>query len=1421
MTIVALIDLTGMPQTIVMTEFGLRLLMILLEVWHLKPMQCNRTRYNFMKASLRQHRRSRTRRRRIPRCRKWKRRLLRRAVKRNDTQLQLIEDQLQPASSWQERLCYPDSIQHLLGNSMWKRASAIDHAKQIGFALGISPPPFVEREMIELGCLATDTTNHMYSLTPAHDGYPLIIDSGASGCLSPVKDDFIAWEKTENCLPITGINSQAQVKGIGTVEWTLQDDNGKPRKLRARALYVPECKVKLLSPQSVFLEKKSGKFTVDHLKSVFQFPHTHHQLTFPHKVGGLPITLENSAFPSMEGMPIENQNAAQDANTNMTLAQKELLRHHCRLGHLNFRWIQRLLRPSQDRVEPSLLSAAHGASSCVPPVCAACQYGKQTRRPDGARIVQNRPSKEGALSQGDLIPGSCISVDQFESTTKGRRSHTFGKEPNEERFCGGTIYVDHASGYVFVRNQVSLRGSDTLKGKHAFEQFASDVGVDIRKYHGDNGIFKASDWINDCQNRPKPQKTDYSGSGAHHQNGIAERAIRTILGSARTMMLYSAMHWPEEHDMCLWPLAVDYACWIWNHTPKMNGNIAPIEVFTQSKLPDDILKSVRVWGCPAYVLHPKLQDGKKIPKWEPRSRRGKFMGFSPDHSLRIGNILNLNTGKITPQFHVVFDDWYSTIHVKQKNYDDAPLPPEWETLLKTSRIQLYDPVDYDVGEPPPELDDEWLTSDQVEKRRQMRSRLALPRQAPPRIAREMIEQDFADDTSQIEQSPMDNSPPASIETPTPSDMPASTETPTPSDIPASTQNENPVAPSPPTDAPISPTAHDPIAPRRNPRRQARDRRIPRYSGQEWGLFQDYVMAPMEAFIAKLELTPSINSVSQLWRQCSVLMALSTDNEGLLHGLSPLMFAAKANADDTPSYRDAMNGAERDGFIEAMKSEIHQLEQMKAWVIVNRPKGKKVLPSTWAFKRKRYPDGSVRKLKARFCARGDLQVEGVDFFDTYAPVVAWSTIRILLILAVSLGLATQQVDYTLAFVHAEIDDEIYLEMPLGFRQEGKVLLLKRSLYGLRQSPLNFFNRLKASLEARGFKQSQNDPCLFMTRTCICICYVDDCLFFARDMKTINQVTASLQDKSRGDSLLLNVEDDVAGFLGILMKKHEDNSIELLQTGLIDRIISVTGLQDSNATLTPADKAPLGTDKEGASCEESWSYASVVGMLMYLASNSRPDVAFAVHQCARFTHCPKRSHEVAIKRIVRYLKGTKERGMIIRPRSNKKLNCYADADFAGLWKSEDPMDPACAKSRTGYILTLGNTPLCWCSKLQTKIALSTMEAEYSALATAMKEVIPTRRLVEEIFTTWNIKRSDDDKKTIVFEDNRGCMTLANTKMPLSTPRTKHYAIELHWFRSHIGEQISVEPIDTKLQLADIFTKGLETTEYRNKRKPLMGW
>jgi hypothetical protein len=253
---------------------------------------------------------------------------------------------------------------------------------------------------------------------------------------------------------------------------------------------------------------------------------------------------------------------------------------------------------------------------------------------------------------------------------------------------------------------------------------------------------------------------------------------------------------------------------------------------------------------------------------------------------------------------------------------------------------------------------------------------------------------------------------------------------------------------------------------------------------------------------------------------------------------------------------------------------------------------------------------MRKLKARFCARGFEQKEGIDYNETFAPVVNWTTVRFLLIMSILLGLETKQVDYVAAFVQSDIDTTVYVEMPRGFAQPGKVLKLRKSLYGLTQSSRNFFQHLQSKLHAIGFESCSADPCLFVSDKCICLVYVDDTLLFARNKKDIDDTIAAL----RACNLDLEEEDDVAGFLGILIDRRSDGSIELRQEGLIQRVIDALHVDHLPPKRTPARLGVLGSDPEGDPPNCLFNYSSVLGMMGYLQANSRPDITFAYLQCS---------------------------------------------------------------------------------------------------------------------------------------------------------------------------------------------------------------
>ena len=998
----------------------------------------------------------------------------------------------------------------------------------------------------------------------------------------------------------------------------------------------------------------------------------------------------------------------------------------------------------------------------------------------------------------------------------------------------------------------------TLEAKRLLERDAREVGVHIKRYHADNGIFASSEFRDDC--KLKDQKLTFSASNSHHQNGVAERYIGTISRMARSMLIHSALLWPRRHNINLWPMAMDHAVWVWNNVP-MDDGLSPEEKWASSKFSNyDHLRKAHVFGCPAYVLHPKLVEGSKIPKWDPRSRQGKFVGYSKEHASNAGLILNPTTGFISPQYHVLYDDEFQTVPGCDENQQQNLLEADWATVIERQggseinyRIEDQDMV-------PDELDDSWLTqAERVEKQARIANRTGLRNQVHNR--------------ADVDQQPILRNDPAIIV------------------VHGGGQHRNPPQiaqpinpPEPANQRPLQPAeldqAREEVAVRRSgrARRQNQPLQYTRLGGPNERRAADYACGSacnIKSFCTHAEAESYQNTpISRMqldnyfvqdlnWKDSVAALAseskdangtasrffaamdsLQDPRDGVLDQFPTLAFATKASDADNPRFEEAMNGPNSKGFWEAAVKELCTLQNINTWEMVKREPWMNVIQCTWAFKIKRFPDGLVRKLKARLCVRGDQQIEGVDFFDTFAPVVQWSTIRIMFILSLQLGLASTQVDYVSAFCQAPIDSEVYVGIPRGWETLNEmgisekirgdcVFKLKRSMYGLRQSPRNFFLHLKKNLEKAHFKQSAFDPCLFVSDDVICVCYVDDCLWWSKDQSSIDKAIERVKV-----NMDLEVEDGVDGFLGISVdhKKNEsgENEIHLTQKGLIQRVIVALGLdvENSNGIRTPApENAPLPRDKDGPAHDLGFNYPSVVGMMMYLCNNSRPDIAFAVHQCARHSFSPKRKHAEYLKRIGRYLLATKDNGLIIKPNEDRNIldvDCYVDADFAGLFSHEDKTDPHCVKSRTGYVINMGGSPIIWASRLQPIISSSTMESEYIALSTACKDLIPLRNIIREIASACGVEEQErSSMHTTIWEDNVGALTLANMELPFMTPRSKAIAVRYHWFRQFVSRDegkdggIVIKKVDTKNQIADIFTKGLGRQLFEKLRKMLMGW
>ena len=1217
-----------------------------------------------------------------------------------------------------------------------------------------------------------------------NDTFPIIWDSGASHTITPNENDFITPPRpVPGGINLTGIGSGLDIKGVGEVEWVVIDREGRPKTILITAYHVPGSKVRLLSPQQVIQAYKlrlhgsqPPTVTLGTEELIFQDPNDNSYVRVPfHPRNNLPMSAAfNKATLSSRTVEL-NLCVTDETNQNLSESQKELLRWHFRLGHLNFAAVQQLLRSSA--LGSSSLQTA--ASKCEIPRCASCQFGKAKRRPTGITHSRSNPERDGALKAGDLLPGQCVSVDHFVCSNKGRLLESRGKTSEDHMHSGGCIFIDHATGYVHVEHQVKLTTHETLFAKQRFENHSHDYGVIIQQYQADNGIFDSRGFEAELQEYKQIIK--FAGVGAHHQNGVAERGIQTIMSMARTMMLHAAIRWPDVADPSLWPLAVDQAVYIYNHVPNAKSGQSPEDLYSRTTWPRHQLQDIHVWGAPAYVLDSAMQDGKKLPRWTPRSRRAVHLGTSKKHASNVPLVLNLDTLAISPQYHVVFDDWFSTV---EAGPDLAP--PEWEDLFTGSRYQYpFEPHEA------PELDDSWMDSEERAHRRN------VARQQEIRSAQRPGNPDSRPPPTEIESPSIQESPPQPVAMP-PRRETAAVQPPLPREHP-------------PSATAIPPPAHPPTPQRKPPPAQ-----------------REPPPAQREAPPPDLRRSVRLQEKRATYASNALEMNHTTIRDDDSY---PTAFAArKVNSDpDTLRLDEAMRDPEADEFRECMRVEISSLEGEKTWDVIPRDEAtSKVLPGTWTFKRKRFPDGRVKKLKARYCVRGDLQPEA-DIGETYAPVIGWSTVRLMLIFSLAFGLATRSIDFSNAFAQAELETPIFIEIPQGFeggttgsrngdRRNSHVLKLNKSLYGICEAPHFWYEKLKSGLEDQGFHVSPLDPCLFIHPKMIAVSFVDDVFFIGWDGTAIDAMIKTIKDAG----YTLTEDGEISSFLGIQIDRSEDGkTFTLLQTGLIDSILTATGMTDCNPAWTPALTVALGSDVDGAPMSDDWDYPQVIGKLLYLCG-TRPDIQFAVSQVARFTHSPKQSHAQAVKLICRYLKATRTKGLILNPVTDElTVDCFCDSDFAGLWRQEDDQDPVCVKSRTGYVIKVAGCPLTWSSKLQSEVALSTMSAEYVALSQAMRELIPLRRMVSEVCKALKIKPYTGTKiKSTVFEDNNGALGMAVS--PKITPRNKHIAIKYHFFLENVKSgDIQVIKIDSAEQQSDILTKGLGRTIFETVRKLLKGW
>lgn len=455
---------------------------------------------------------------------------------------------------------------------------------------------------------------------------------------------------------------------------------------------------------------------------------------------------------------------------------------------------------------------------------------------------------------------------------------------------------------------------------------------------------------------------------------------------------------------------------------------------------------------------------------------------------------------------------------------------------------------------------------------------------------------------------------------------------------------------------------------------------------------------------------------------------------------------------------------------------------------------------WVFKLKRDTDGKIVKHKARLVAKGYVQKQGIDFDEVFAPVTRLETVRLLLALAAKNGWEVHHLDVKSAFLNGDLQETVYVSQPEGFVKKNKehlVYQLVKALYGLRQAPRAWYAKLSKCLENLGFTKCPYEHAVYTKRegneTLIVGVYVDDLLITGASVSNINRFK-----KQMGEEFDMSDLGRLSYYLGIEVDQG-DECIELRQTAYARKLLEKAGMRDCNSVKYPMEpKLQLDKDENGKPVNPT-QFKSMVGGLRYLV-HTRPDIAYAVGIVSRYMERPTELHQNAVKRILRYVKGTMEYGLVYsRGAGNYLLSGFSDSDLAG--NIDD------RKSTGGMVFYLDESLITWVSQKQRCVALSSCEAEFMAATAAACQGVWLRNLLGQIT---NMQQGP----VIIYIDNKSAIDLA--KNPFFHGRSKHIDIRYHFIRECVERgEIIVKHVRTDEQRADVLTKAMSTIKFERMR------
>lgn len=438
-------------------------------------------------------------------------------------------------------------------------------------------------------------------------------------------------------------------------------------------------------------------------------------------------------------------------------------------------------------------------------------------------------------------------------------------------------------------------------------------------------------------------------------------------------------------------------------------------------------------------------------------------------------------------------------------------------------------------------------------------------------------------------------------------------------------------------------------------------------------------------------------------------------------------------------------------------------------------------------------------KARLVARGFMQEKGVDYEETFAPVVRYDSVRILLALAAEKDLKIANFDVQTAFLYGDLSECVYMKQSIGFINKMKpdlVCKLNRSLYGLKQSPKCWNRKFISFLNRYNFKQLKTDQCVFIGNfsnfEIYLTIYVEDGLLMSKSESAINELIETLQQMFK---ITVHLNNNKIQFVGLDIEQDlRAGTIAINQRVYITKLLNKFNMTDAKPLKIPAEPgAPL-SSSDHLNSNEAVSYREAVGSLIFLATTSRPDITYSMNQVSRFYNNWTDEHWQAVKRIFRYIKYTCHYKIVHSKTAKIEVIGYTDADYAGCIDTR--------KSTSGYVFTLANSPITWKSQEQNVVAQSTTEAEYLALALGVKEALWLKSFLKKLdISVSSVK---------IGVDNQSANKL--TQVQQLHNRTKHIDIKVHFVRDECEKgNITIFYVQSSDQLADLFTKALSKTVF----------